>query len=244
MRFQTTFLAAILTAIAVLATDCAAQSHAPQQQPATNQADGTSPNAPRYRFVTANQNSNSVPSVNSAIQISRVKQPQTLTAVPVQSRPSTSQLVAATFETSNNNDFGLSLNYTDRQATLQPTPAHAFQYQATVESPSSTRANIFGIDEDQCCDEWENFTACGGLKTNPGHYGIPWLTGKDNCEAANGCGCGIKRPGVGCGTLDCDSTTIRCTKLRGIKSWFKKSDCQCVECQTEQPSVIEYVEEK
>lgn len=244
MRIQTTFLATLLTAITVFATDCAAQSHALQQLPASQQADATSPNASRFRFVTAQQNTNSVPSVNPAIQISPVKHPQTRTVAPVKSRPRTTELVAATFETSNNNDFGLSLNYNDRQASLQPTPANSFQYQAAVESPSSTRTNIFGIDEDQCCDEWENFTACGGLKTNPGHYGIPWLTGKDNCEAARGCGCGIKRPGLGCGTPACDSTAIRCTKLKGIKGWFKKSDCQCDSCQTEQPAAIEYVEEK
>ena len=41
------------------------------------------------------------------------------------------------------------------------------------------------------CDEWAGFgrhknlehqTACGGLKTNPGHLGIPWLGSNENCD--------------------------------------------------------------
>ncbi|MDA7878917.1 NF038122 family metalloprotease [bacterium] len=92
--------------------------------------------------------------------------------------------------------------------------------------------------------EWENFTACGGLKTNPGHYGIPWLTGKDNCEAPRGCGCGLRRSSLGCGTSACRSTSIECTKLKGIKGWFKKSDCQCDSCHPAESTVVEYVQER
>ena len=41
------------------------------------------------------------------------------------------------------------------------------------------------------CDEWEDFCqgkdlehdcACGGLKVNPGHLGLPWLGSKDACD--------------------------------------------------------------
>ena len=54
------------------------------------------------------------------------------------------------------------------------------------------------------CDEWEGFCrgrdleqncACGGLKVNPGHLGLPWLRSKDNCDQSvplnkrRGCGC-------------------------------------------------------
>ncbi|MDC3224698.1 hypothetical protein OAU26_07185, partial [Mariniblastus sp.] len=174
MRIQTTFLATLLTAVAVLATDCVAQ---------TNQD-----NSSRFRFVAAQQNSNPIQTVNPAIQIAPVRRSLSLNTVPAISRPRTNELVAATFETSSSNDFALSRTFAKRSPILQPSPANTIEFQTIAESPSSTRTNIFGIDEDQCCDEWENFTACGGLKTNPGHYGIPWLTGKDNCEAPRGCG--------------------------------------------------------
>jgi len=66
--------------------------------------------------------------------------------------------------------------------------------------------NFFGVDRRSCCDEWSGVCKCGGLKSNPGHLGIPWLRSKDNCDsatkligkhrdkhqarrAANGCGC-------------------------------------------------------
>ena len=52
------------------------------------------------------------------------------------------------------------------------------------------------------CDEWAGFCRnrdisfdcnCGGLKANPGHLGLPWLGGKDNCDQTvrrnRGCGC-------------------------------------------------------
>lgn len=46
-----------------------------------------------------------------------------------------------------------------------------------------------GFGACDCCDEWENFGACGGLKANPGHLGIPWLRSKDDCDQAQGRGC-------------------------------------------------------
>ncbi|MDB4380978.1 hypothetical protein N9Z70_06265 [Mariniblastus sp.] len=230
MRIQTTFLATLLTAVAVLATDCVAQ---------TNQD-----NSSRFRFVAAQQNSNPIQTVNPAIQIAPVRRSLSLNTVPAISRPRTNELVAATFETSSSNDFALSRTFAKRSPILQPSPANTIEFQTIAESPSSTRTNIFGIDEDQCCDEWENFTACGGLKTNPGHYGIPWLTGKDNCEAPRGCGCGLRRSSLGCGTSACRSTSIECTKLKGIKGWFKKSDCQCDSCHPAESTVVEYVQER
>ncbi|MDA7901539.1 hypothetical protein N9B60_05225 [Mariniblastus sp.] len=230
MRIQTTFLATLLTAVAVLATDCVAQ---------TNQD-----NSSRFRFVAAQQNSNPIQTVNPAIQIAPVRRSLSLNTVPAISRPRTNELVAATFETTSSNDFALSRTFAKRSPILQPSPANTIEFQTIAESPSSTRTNIFGIDEDQCCDEWENFTACGGLKTNPGHYGIPWLTGKDNCEAPRGCGCGLRRSSLGCGTSACRSTSIECTKLKGIKGWFKKSDCQCDSCHPAESTVVEYVQER
>jgi hypothetical protein len=230
MRIQTTFLATLLTAVAVLATDCVAQ---------TNQD-----NSSRFRFVAAQQNSNPIQTVNPAIQIAPVRRSLSLNTVPAISRPRTNELVAATFETTSSNDFALSRTFAKRSPILQPSPANTIEFQTITESPSSTRTNIFGIDEDQCCDEWENFTACGGLKTHPGHYGIPWLTGKDNCEAPRGCGCGLRRSSLGCGTSACRSTSIECTKLKGIKGWFKKSDCQCDSCHPAESTVVEYVQER
>ena len=230
MRIQTTFLATLLTAVAVLATDCVAQ---------TNQD-----NSSRFRFVAAQQNSNPIQTVNPAIQIAPVRRSLSLNTVPAISRPRTNELVAATFETTSSNDFALSRTFAKRSPILQPSPANTIEFQTITESPSSTRTNIFGIDEDQCCDEWENFTACGGLKTNPGHYGIPWLTGKDNCEAPRGCGCGLRRSSLGCGTSACRSSSIECTKLKGIKGWFKKSDCQCDSCHPAESTVVEYVQER
>ncbi|MDA7905695.1 hypothetical protein N9B43_02255 [Mariniblastus sp.] len=230
MRIQTTFLATLLTAVAVLATDCVAQ---------TNQD-----NSSRFRFVAEQQNSNPIQTVNPAIQIAPVRRSLSLNTVPAISRPRTNELVAATFETTSSNDFALSRTFAKRSPILQPSPANTIEFQTIAESPSSTRTNIFGIDEDQCCDEWENFTACGGLKTNPGHYGIPWLTGKDNCEAPRGCGCGLRRSSLGCGTSACRSTSIECTKLKGIKGWFKKSDCQCDSCHPAESTVVEYVQER
>ena len=46
------------------------------------------------------------------------------------------------------------------------------------------RANYFGVDRHQCCDEWDGFGKCGGLKANPGHWGIPGLRSKENCDTA------------------------------------------------------------
>jgi len=43
--------------------------------------------------------------------------------------------------------------------------------------------NFFGVDRNSCCDEWAGYANCsGGLKHNPGHYGIPFLRSKENCD--------------------------------------------------------------
>ena len=66
------------------------------------------------------------------------------------------------------------------------------------------------------CDEWAGFdkhknlehqTACGGLKTNPGHLGIPWLASNENC----------------------DQTTPRPKTLP-----LKKNSCGCKKCQAKE----------
>lgn len=67
-----------------------------------------------------------------------------------------------------------------------------FAYQTSF--PNS---NFFGVDRNQCCDEWAGHCNCsGGLKTNPGHLGIPWLRGKEPCDSA--VKLGRKRQGCGC----------------------------------------------
>ena len=43
---------------------------------------------------------------------------------------------------------------------------------------------FFGVDADTCCDEWDGFCNCGGLKAHPGHYGQKWLVGHDDPCAA------------------------------------------------------------
>ena len=50
--------------------------------------------------------------------------------------------------------------------------------------PSTTgNSNFFCVDRKQCCDEWAGQCNCsGGLKVNPGHLGLPWLSSKENCD--------------------------------------------------------------
>ncbi len=55
---------------------------------------------------------------------------------------------------------------------------------------------LFGVASDQCCDEWQNFSRCGGLKSNPGHYGVKWLRSHDSCEQCHSCECNRKPPCV------------------------------------------------
>ena len=72
--------------------------------------------------------------------------------------------------------------------------------------------NFFGVDREECCDEWEGLCGCSGLKANPGHWGLPWLQGLYACEEGccgricrkckhhkNKCGCGTGSCGSSCG---------------------------------------------
>ena len=71
--------------------------------------------------------------------------------------------------------------------TTMTAPSHPAQFAQNVFAQPMPRRSFFGIDEDQCCDEWEGFSGCGGLKADPGHYGVKWLRGKDACERDKAC---------------------------------------------------------
>ena len=71
--------------------------------------------------------------------------------------------------------------------------------------PEVKNVNFFGVDRNECCDEWAGLCNCkspkyrcncGGLKANKGHLGIPWLKrkyGGDGCDYCNGGRCEKKR---------------------------------------------------
>jgi hypothetical protein len=70
-----------------------------------------------------------------------------------------------------------------------------YRFETACSPPTS---NFFGVNEDECCDEWDGFWECeptdydrncGGLKANPGHYGHKWQAGNAPCESAKGCRC-------------------------------------------------------
>ena len=68
--------------------------------------------------------------------------------------------------------------------------------------------HYFGVDRNGCCDEWAGYKVCsGGLKQNPGHYGIPFLKSKDSCDPHTplNCGCGRckSKPRKTCGCAGC-----------------------------------------
>lgn len=69
--------------------------------------------------------------------------------------------------------------------------------------------NFFGVDRNSCCDEWAGYAVCsGGLKQNPGHYGIPFLRSKDSCDphttlGGKRCGCRSCQPKKTCGCAAC-----------------------------------------
>ncbi len=85
--------------------------------------------------------------------------------------------------------------------------------------PEVKNVNFFGVDPDDCCDEWAGMNdckspkynyACGGLKSSRGHLGIFWLKrkyGGDGCDYCNG-GCCEKKCGSRlkalCGCKDSD----------------------------------------
>ena len=73
-------------------------------------------------------------------------------------------------------------NQPNTQPTFAP-PAYAESYAEYVEP----RRYFFGVDPDTCCDEWDGFVDCGGLKANPGHLGRKWLASKDACDRTVRC---------------------------------------------------------
>lgn len=244
MRIQTTFLATLLIASSVFAANCAAQTQPSNQIQTNYQPRANQVHSSRFNFEAESPNSNSNQLTNQALPIASSRRSLHPTAVSELSRRRTNDSVAANFETSNSNDLLLSQPSTRKNSTVQHSLENTHQFQTIVESPSSRPTNIFGIDEDQCCDEWENFTVCGGLKTNPGHYGIPWLNGKDNCETQHGCGCSRRKSNLGCGTSDGGPTEIESHKLKGITSWFKKSNFLIQASEPVQSAAVEYVQER
>lgn len=134
-------------------------------------------------------------------------------------------------------------------------PQHMYQAPATLAYESThvpMNRNFFGLtNEDCCCDEWNGFIPCGGLKAKPGHYGQPFIVGCDPCEPPcgrcskclvehhrnkgghctkcnNGCGEG------GCDSGSCDNGSQR--RSHGNHSWgfkpreTKNPDCGCAAC--------------
>ena len=110
----------------------------------------------------------------------------------------------------------------------------------------STTPNLFARNP-SCCDEWASIAKnkhpdykvsgqCGTLKLSPGHLGLPWLKGCDNCEKTRGqgiqapcsCGCLDRHRDHVENKLDC----IKCQKPqvihdRGIQA---ESGCDCPTC--------------
>ena len=113
--------------------------------------------------------------------------------------------------------------------------------------PEVKNANFFGVDRDECCDEWAGMCkgkslkygcGCGGLKANKGHLGIPWLKrkyGGDGCDYCKG-GCCEK----GCNGKKCSAMKDCLKKCCFLKNCLKddaeeSSDCQP---QSDEPSIF------
>ena len=148
----------------------------------------------------------------------------------------TTQMVSATRAT-----FGI-------QPTTEPAAAQDFvvyvpqgpkYFQNDLVLPNSvsqspySRPFFFGVDPETACDEWDGFARCGGLKTNPGHWGIRWLRSTDNCEPPRDCQCHkcqkqlckqCKQPGESC----------RCRHFPrpNLPNLHQKPVCNCDTCQT------------
>lgn len=111
--------------------------------------------------------------------------------------------------------------------------------------PQPRKAYYLPINEADVCDEWDGFSACGGLKAYPGHWGIRCLTGCDPCEAKP-CDCHACRSKHGCKgkkgkCADCDPCNQdgcdRCRRRKGVTATAKHSetgsapnDCGCAAC--------------
>jgi hypothetical protein len=62
--------------------------------------------------------------------------------------------------------------------------------QLDIDRDSRDQRFFFGVDPSTCCDEWDLFAGCGGLKANPGHWGRPWIRAADDvCMECRYCRC-------------------------------------------------------
>ena len=96
--------------------------------------------------------------------------------------------------------------------------------------PRVKNVNFFGVDREECCDEWAGLCKCkspkyrcncGGLKANKGHLGIFWLKSKyggDGCDFCNG-GCCEK----GCSGKACSEFKESIMKCCFLKNRRKKT---------------------
>jgi len=97
-------------------------------------------------------------------------------------------------------------------------------------------ANFFGVDRDECCDEWSGLCrgkspkygcGCGGLKANSGHLGIGWLRsgyGGEDCDYCKG----------GCCEKGCSGK--KCSLMKAcLKKWCFK-DAEEKSCESFAPS--------
>ena len=85
-----------------------------------------------------------------------------------------------------------------------------YESETWTEEPAEVYAvvknkDFFGVDKDDCCDEWSKFCkfkdmkfkcGCGGLKANKGHLGIRWLKSGDAGEDCNSCEGGCCKKGT------------------------------------------------
>ena len=102
--------------------------------------------------------------------------------------------------------------------------------------------NFFGVDRNECCDEWSGLGGCkslkyggrcGGLKSSKGHLGIGWLRsgyGGEDCDYCNG----------GCCEKDCGTKLRDLIKSCPIKNCLKKFCCKDsaeeASCSNDEPS--------
>ncbi len=68
---------------------------------------------------------------------------------------------------------------------------------------------FFGVDPETCCDEWDHFAGCGGLKANPGHWGRRWIRATDDV------------------CMECRTCRIKKNKQ---ESRAESSTCDCSRC--------------
>ncbi len=162
------------------------------------------------------------------------------------------------------NRSGIQGNVTEQEFTEADAPQYQdYQpqqfYQAPMEmayDPSIVpmNRNFFGIDPKCCCDEWDGFIPCGGLKAYPGHYGQPFIVGCDPCEPPCGrCSkCLVEKHrnkrtnSNGCQNNDgesCNECTSGSKKSFGIhgRGEKKKSDCGCASCTAQKGGILTWL---